>query len=38
LSISELIEELENLKFSKEKKQLASRIINPLLDKLETIR
>jgi len=38
LSISELIEELENLKFPKEKKQLASRIISPLLDKLKTIQ
>ncbi len=38
LSIWELIKELENLKFSKEKKQLAARIINPLLDKLKTIQ
>ncbi len=37
LPISKLITELANLKFSKEKKELANRIINPLLDKLKTI-
>ena len=37
LSISDLIKELDGLKFSKEKQELANRIVNPLLDKLKTI-
>ena len=38
LSIEELIDELKNLTFPKEKEELKSRIIWPLLDKLETIK
>lgn len=37
LRIDELIEEIKNLKIEKEKKELKWRILNPLLDKLETI-
>ncbi len=38
LTIDKLINELKKLKFSKEKTELFKRIINPLLDKLETIK